>query len=603
MFFSFQFLILLLYFIFKLYYLVDKFFIFSSNGTKLQKYMQNNNLLGITNNLENSKIKNVLLEFYSMIKSPIRRKNFIIKILVSLTITTIYVALIYKIIFSNCIYINILDKNIYLNNIFGSNLIYFKMFYLFLILFFISNIVNFTINKILKFSKSTLNDNLNFDKTDLVLSNVKIPLLGLYQNILITGSIGSGKTSCGITNILDYLLKNKLYGLIIDVKGNYINTVKKVAKKNNMLNEIEVISLESKITYNPLDRPSISASELSARIIKALNLISPNTKNTDSYWFDKVETYIKDFIVLIRSYSEYVNFTEIHKLTIDGKYLNDKINIIQEEILNGKYNNEKLFEITNAINEIKLEYMKLDERNLNIIKSEITRITSPFMTNLKVNNMFCSKQKEINFRNKVFVLSLNIGENKNLAKIISTYLKLDFQSEVLSKNGDMPIFFICDEYQEYANKEDANFFSLSREYKCINVISMQSYSSLINTLNDEYAARVIIQNLVNKIWFRNDDTYTIGEIIKQIGKEKKEYKTLSVSENSKESKYSLLLNKFRNIKSNLNESYSVSQKDEYVLNEEYFTRNLNTFEAAMFVSDGNKVDFIKKVVLKRWEEN
>lgn len=603
MFFSIQFLFLLFYFILKLYYLVDKFLIFSSNGTKLEKYISNTNLLGITNNLENSKIKSILLEFYSVVKSPKRRKSFIIKILVSLLLTTIYVALIYNTIFSNFIYINFINKCIYLNDIFDSGLIYFQIFYIFLILFFISNIVNFILNKVIKFSKSNITaNNSNFDKTDLILSNVKIPLLGLFQNILITGSIGSGKTSSGITNILDYLLKNRFYGLIIDVKGNYVETVKKVAKTNDMINELVVINLETNMVYNPLDRPDISASELSARMIKALHLISPNSKNSDSYWLDKVETYIKDFIVLIRNYNEYVNFTEIHKLTIDKNYLNQKLKFIQDKILNGNFNDKKLFEITNAINEIKLEYLKLDERNLNIIKSEITRITSPFMSDFKVNSLFCSKQEKINFRNKILVLSLNVGENKNLAKIISTYLKLDFQSEVLSKNGNMPLFFICDEYQEYANREDANFFSLSREYKCINIISMQSYSSLINTLNDEYASRVIIQNLVNKIWFRNDDTYTISEIIKQIGKERKEYKTVSISENSKESKYNLLLNKFRNIKSNLNESYSLSQREDYVLTEEYFSRNLNTFEAALLISDGNKVEFIKKIKLKRWEE-
>ena len=27
-----------------------------------------------------------------------------------------------------------------------------------------------------------------------------------------------------------------------------------------------------------------------------------------------------------------------------------------------------------------------------------------------------------------------------------------------------------------------------------------------------------VQNLVNKIWFRNDDNYTISEVVKQLGK-------------------------------------------------------------------------------------
>ena len=34
-------------------------------------------------------------------------------------------------------------------------------------------------------------------------------------------------------------------------------------------------------------------------------------------------------------------------------------------------------------------------------------------------------------------------------------------------------------------KTDGEFFSLSREAKCINIISTQSYSSLKNTLKDD----------------------------------------------------------------------------------------------------------------------
>ena len=59
--------------------------------------------------------------------------------------------------------------------------------------------------------------------------------------------------------------------------------------------------------------------------------------------------------------------------------------------------------------------------------------------------------------------------------------------------------FICDESAEDVHQTDADFFSLSREAKCINIVSTQSYSSLKNSLKDENAVKVIIQNLINKI--------------------------------------------------------------------------------------------------------
>ncbi len=45
-----------------------------------------------------------------------------------------------------------------------------------------------------------------------------------------------------------------------------------------------------------------------------------------------------------------------------------------------------------------------------------------------------------------------------------------------------------------------------------------------NTLKDDASVKVIIQNLVNKLWFRTDDIFTIEEAQKQLGKEDKEKK-------------------------------------------------------------------------------
>ena len=90
---------------------------------------------------------------------------------------------------------------------------------------------------------------------------------------------------------------------------------------------------------------------------------------------------------------------------------------------------------------------------------------------------------------------MNIAEYRNLSKIIATYLKLDFQSEVLmrlaKKNTIKPVAFVCDEYHEYATQNDADFFSESREAKCINIVSTQSYTSLLNAVRENSAAKII----------------------------------------------------------------------------------------------------------------
>ena len=187
---------------------------------------------------------------------------------------------------------------------------------------------------------------------------------------------------------------------------------------------------------------------------------------------------------------------------------------------------------------------------------------------------------------------MNISEYTVLSKIIATYLKLDFQTEILTSLSHGNIkksAFICDEYDKYCTKTDSEFFSLSRESKCINIVSTQSYSSLKNTLKDDSSVKVITQNLINKIWFRTDDIFTIEEVQKQLGKEEKEKISKTISENAKETNFSYITNTLNSKDSNISESYNSYYQTDYIYDTNFFTRQLETFTALTFLSDGNKI--------------
>ena len=198
---------------------------------------------------------------------------------------------------------------------------------------------------------------------------------------------------------------------------------------------------------------------------------------------------------------------------------------------------------------------------------------------------------------------MNISEYQDLSKIIATYLKLDFQTEALirlSKNNietQRPIAFISDEYHEYCTASDANFFAQSRESKCINIVAIQSYSSLLNTINNESTVKVIIQNLVNKLWFRTDDIFTIESAQKQIGKEDKEKISKSISENAQSTIYSYFSNSLNSKDSNISESLNTYLQYDFIYDTNFFTQHLENFTCLSFLSDGNKISEPKKLNL------
>lgn len=165
---------------------------------------------------------------------------------------------------------------------------------------------------------------------------VYLPEKSLYQNMLITGTIGTGKTSSSMypfaNQLIEYMAydENKKFGmLILDVKGNFYKQIKIYAEKYGRLDDLYVIELGGTIKYNPLDKPNLKASVLANRLKTILTLFSPN--NSESYWLDKAEEVLTECIKLCRLYNNgYVTFTELHKLVNSPNYYDDKVKILRE---------------------------------------------------------------------------------------------------------------------------------------------------------------------------------------------------------------------------------------------------------------------------------
>ena len=491
--------------------------------------------------------------------------------------------------------------------------------------FIFSNLIylNFLYNKISKvFFKRRIKKErflIKSDRLNLLIGNeektgknIYIQESGLYQNFLITGTIGTGKTSSAMYPFTEQILKfnsvnpdKKIGTLILDVKGNYYKQVKEYTEKYNLKDDLIVIEIGGKYKYNPLHKPNLKPTILANRLKQILELFSEN--NSESYWLDEAEKVLTEAIKLCRIYNKgYVTFEEIHKIVTEENYYKEKIKIIKNLFMNNKMNKNQIYDLNSALNFFQKEYEKLDQRTLAILKSDITRITNIFISDYDINRIFCAKKNELNFKGfekdkkkgKIVVLNMNIAEYRNLSKIIATYLKLDFQTEImmsLSKNKVRTTAFICDEYAEYVTKTDSEFFSLSREAKCINIVSTQSYSSLKNTLKDETVVKVICQNLINKIWYRTDDIFTIEEVQKQLGKEDKIKTSKNISENSKETIYSRMTNSMSSLDSTISESFNLYTQNDYIYDTNFFTQKLQTFTALAFLSDGNKIIKPKKL--------
>lgn len=398
----------------------------------------------------------------------------------------------------------------------------------------------------------------------------------------------------------NYRNPNRKIGmLILDVKGNFYKQVLQYAKDFNLEKDLIVIGLKSNVFYNPLHKPDLKPQVLANRLKTILLLFSEN--NSESYWIDKAEEVLTEAIKLCRLYNDnYVTFQELHKLITDSNYYQEKIGILRDLFISSKLSSSQIYELNAALNFFQKEFQNLDSRTKGILISEITRITNFFVSDYDVMSTFCAPENKLSFtgfrevlkKGKIVVLDMNIAEYSSLAKMLAAYLKLDFQTEIiasLSSSSVRTSAFICDEYDKYVTKTDGEFFSLSREAKCINLVSTQSYSSLKATLKEDAGVKVILQNLINKIWFRTDDIFTIEEAQKQLGKEEKKKVSKSIAESAKQTNFSYLTNTLNSQGSNIAETYHTSLHNEYVFETNFFTQSLETFSALTFLSNGTKI--------------
>lgn len=594
----FSLLFFLMFDFFYIYRYLDSNIFLNDTGKKLQTLLQNKN-------------------YNKKVTFNINVKKIVIKYTICIFLSIIFICYFEYILSNHLIIYKIFDKQIELKSFLGKNIQIFRVIYIILVTIF--SIISINIfSKYITYIKKTfksekqINPLLNINQMQSIKIKNKIdneviliPKETLYKNFLITGSIGCGKTSSAISNISFQLIKSGIGGLILDAKGNFVKTIQKQVHILSKEDKLKIVSFNSEYYFEILDS-EISLQEMANILRKVITLLSSNNVS-DSYFLDKVENTLFNILILLNFLNKR-EILEIHNAITNDNYLINIIKEVKYKSLNNVLSDKDTYEITRSIEFFQNEYNQLDKRTLSIIKSEITRLTIPLVTDFEIYKQFliCDGKKKINlndYRN-IVVLSINIGKHRELTKILGTIIKLIYQKKVLeSLEVGTDKFIIIDEYQEFVNEEDAYFLSLSRESKCINIMATQSYSSLKSVLKSQETTQVIIQNLVNKIWFRSDDTYTVSKILEFLGKKYFVRETKTYNENGKNTRKRLFKNQFISFGSSLSESVSISKIRENEYTENFFTRELELFTCLMLYIGKENLPLLVKIKFDKWEDD
>lgn len=443
--------------------------------------------------------------------------------------------------------------------------------------------------------------------------------VALYGNILITGSIGVGKTLGMILSYLDQILANfspRPAMLNIDPKGTFIPRALKILKERGLMEHVLHLRIGGNVTINPLyhERPLKNSRFLeTAQMVKAAsaNALRGGSSKDSDFWDISAFNLIKNCLVYCYAVYGYTTLEDLYKTMIRANNENYKP-ALAKCIDSGEFDEEEKFNIRCAIDYFESEYKQLDTKVRTSILATATSFLNQFQE-YQANRLFCPKEEDLTIRSmddvidqgKILLFDIR---NPVLARSMGTFVKLLYEQSVLNRLADetrpqdRSVVMIADECQDVittgtaAMIGDVTYLAKAREAKSITIMGTQSQTSIENALGSEKAAAELIQNFRTRLAAHSGDSRTIRSFQELIGREERTRTSHSVSENSQHPNRNLILGGYESSNSNISESISTTEYKEDTITGKEFSR-LKSFECFGLIYDGIETHF-KKLYLR-----
>ncbi len=443
---------------------------------------------------------------------------------------------------------------------------------------------------------------------------VTIPSRGINGGILISGSIGSGKTQGTVLPYLRQILKSD--GgcpaiLAIDPKRTFLAEAECIIRKAGLGDRIVKISLKGNVSFNPVYCENALTESRFTQLAEMVRAAAVNFmgKSADSpFWDISSSNLIKNAIVYCAAKHGYFTLLDLYRCIVRAAKgnLGEELKAV---LTNGSFKEDERFNIERAVEYFENEYSQLEDR----VRSGIVATSTAFINQFQeyaANRVLCPAKENLTITSmedlirdgKILLFDIN---QPGLARSMGTFIKLHYQQAVLNLLVDLKHqqksctnALIIDEYQDVVTcggggtLGDDTFVGKARESKPAVIVATQSISSLMDSVGSQRAAVVLMQNFRTRIACHSSDPETIKLFQELAGREDREFESHSLSESSQSAKRNLLVGGFDSQNASLNESVSHATRKEDIITGREFSR-LRTFEAFAQVFDGIETKFLK----------
>jgi len=374
------------------------------------------------------------------------------------------------------------------------------------------------------------------------------------------GGLGSGKTTTTGATLLRKVMSLGFGGLILTVKTDEIDLIKKYAKETGRLDDLIIVEPESDkyvfdfVQYEAQHRPAgISISENLVTVLKQIINAREDKdggKHDDMFWSDSLDMLlVNTFELCMMAYNK-VSLQLMYDIVLTAPKKGQTISetskpytyahafrLAQQNINDQITSHEKLKHIEDAdeLERLALEllpdartfksiddyfiesFRNLSEKTRTIIEHIFLGFVFKLLKEPARSLMSAGKitfKPEDCLDNKIIVLNIPVKKFDKVGRDMQTLFKYVWQRWAERRNlaeCDLPLFLFADESQHFLTEHDSTFQATARSNRIITVYLTQNipnYLAAMGGAKSQDRVMGLIGTMANKFFHCNSDAQT-----------------------------------------------------------------------------------------------
>ena len=348
----------------------------------------------------------------------------------------------------------------------------------------------------------------------------------LFKSVMITGSTGSGKTTCAYYPLIAQLVANNCGGLVFAQKAAAVDELRWLIE--GFGRKVRVVGIGGDLGLNILKGwDPIKASE-------AIGDYLDREAGDKSVWLGIAKARVQNCLFILRMVPSEYTFTGMARYIFNRDYA-ERIESLASKaaaqsmadaataraagdvkLARNLEDKAKDFEV--SLDWERVEWDGLEQQMRDDTQGHLVSFM-PMFKRSTMARAWCGADptlEEVDLTQcldgEIFIVSSGMEEWGQVANFALAMVKRRWFDMVISRSAKeevkplRPLFIGLDEYQDFADTHDGDLLGLLRQYRHITIAATQGYTSIYEAISSEKSARKIILNFVTQIALSSTDT-------------------------------------------------------------------------------------------------